>query len=128
MTHNKLCCPMLTKARTPPPPPNEMASNTKHVNKFNLNIFFLMKFSFFFIFSICILKDAEWSKTYVFHERENFCSKGKKSFKFQYFMKISGYPCKNVIKYFSIFSIKKPILFTVRGFANPPTPSLRTGP
>ena len=32
-------------------------------------------------------------------------------------MKISGYPCKNVIKYFSIFSIKKPILFTVRGFA-----------
>ena len=32
---------------------------------------------FFYIFSLCILKDAEWSKTYVFHERENFGSKGK---------------------------------------------------
>ena len=45
-----------------------------------------MKEKIFFDFSICISKDAEWSKMYIFHQRKKNGSKGK----FQHFMKISG--------------------------------------
>ena len=66
----------------------------------------------FYNFSICILKDAEWSKRYVFMNEKNFGSKGKILLKkCQYFMKISGKMSKfltdkkkaqNIVAYFSI--------------------------
>ena len=87
----------------------------------------MKKYMFFFKFSICILKDAEWSKMYVFHERNFFGSKGKilyEKFGKKFFTDTVAKMSQNIFAYFSIsehsasflFFRKKTILVNFRGF------------
>ena len=54
---------------------------------------------FFCIVMICILKDAEWYKAYVFYKR----TKKNLVIKENTFTVFNRYPCKNVTEYFHNF-------------------------
>ena len=81
-------------------------------------------------------------RMFFMKEKKTLILKEKNSIFYENIVKnvivFNGYPCKNVTKYFSYFSIsensasfsffqkKTPIFVTARGFA--PPPHLRTGP